>query len=216
MTKGWLLLLKMLLLPAFCTIVLGFPPFKPVSNGAVFGFMRLLMLLRLRSGDPPLMGKKLLLVLEKGMPLISVFAMIPVTTLADGLDAPKMSCMKNDNVESRGGPTGPASVPEFVIVGDVLGSILVVVVVVVATLVGFVSGDPLLIGVATSSIGGATSAIGGVTSSIGDATSSTGGCVSSVGTVVVGIWPLGNVLMVVTGGVARLDSSSGVSAMTCG
>lgn len=97
-TKGWLLpLTTLLLLPVFCSTVLVWPPFRAVRNGAVFGFMRLLRLLMLSSGVPPWSGKKLLLATEKGMPLMSVRAIIPVTTLDDGLDPPRMSCMKKDN-----------------------------------------------------------------------------------------------------------------------
>lgn len=85
-TKGWLLpLTTLLLLPLFWSTVFAWVPgFRPVINGTVFGFMKLLMLLTLGNGVPPWSGKKLLLGDENGMPLMSVRAIIPVTTLTDG------------------------------------------------------------------------------------------------------------------------------------
>ncbi|KAE8683279.1 Dirigent protein 10 [Hibiscus syriacus] len=83
-----------------------FAPVRPVRKGTLLGLIRLLKLLMLltftpvRSGAAPCTGKRSLLVLENGMPLISEFAITPVTTLADGCDPPRMSCMKKDSVGS--------------------------------------------------------------------------------------------------------------------
>lgn len=53
--------------------------------------------LGLTKGIPPVIGNMLLLFLENGKPVTSLFATIPVTTLADGCDPPRISCMKNDS-----------------------------------------------------------------------------------------------------------------------
>lgn len=53
--------------------------------------------LGLTNGIPPVIGKRLLLSLENGKPVTSLFATIPATTLADGCDPPRISCMKKEN-----------------------------------------------------------------------------------------------------------------------
>ena len=130
----------------------------------------------LTSGVPPWSGKMLLFGWEKGMPLMSVRAMIPVTILFDAWDPPRMSCMKKDNggevVVVVCGPAGFASVSLVATTGAGPSGGLV------AMLMGPTgSGAATVTGGAT----GAASVIGGATgaaSSTGAATV-TGASVSS-------------------------------------
>lgn len=203
MTKGWLLpLATLLLLPVFCRNVLVWVPVRPVRSGALFGFMRLLRLLMLISGVPPWSGKKLLFGWEKGMPLISVRAMIPATILFDGWVPPRMSCMKKDN----GGevvavvvcePAGFATVALVATNGaGPLGGVVVVMGPAgsgAATLTGEATGAvPSSTGVTASATGAAT-AVSGTTVSSGSGGSASPS--STVEGVVAWNWPLGNVVV---------------------
>ena len=109
MTKGWFLPpMTGLLLPLFWIIVFVCPPLSPVRNGMLLLLIR--PLLPLRRGTPPLIGKTPPLALEKGRPLISVLVVIPLTTLAEGFDPPRISCMKKDNAAGFGwAATGAAA-----------------------------------------------------------------------------------------------------------
>ncbi|KDO67796.1 hypothetical protein CISIN_1g029401mg [Citrus sinensis] len=165
----------MLLVPVSCNTVLGCAPLRPVRKGTLSGFMMSLRLFWVKSGVPPWTGKKLSLDLEKGMPLISVSAMIPVTTLADGWDPPSISCIKKHN----GGVCGPglATVALAATAGDA-GPL----------------GDEV-VGTAGAAASSSLS-IGGITlvgASAPGASESSSGVAS--GAAVAGNWPLGNVVV---------------------
>ena len=156
-------------------------------------FLRLLMLLPFKSGAAPWTGKRSLLVLEKGMPLISELAMIPVTTLADGWDPPKMSCIKKDNTGSCG--------PGF-------STVALVAAAAPCPVVADVAAEPAI---GATPATGATGVATGPSSAAGAATaagaSGSGGSTSSSSRplgVTAGTWPLGKVLGV-TVGAARFD-----------
>lgn len=201
MTKGWLPPPSTrLLVPAFCKTVLACAPFRPVKKGTLFGFTMLLRLLDVRSGVPPITGKKLSLALENGMPLISVLAMIPVTTLAVGWDPPRTSCMKKDNF---GGVSGPACATVALAAATGVGKVGV----------GPGNGATSSTGAAasaSSSTGGATTT--GASASVGTSESSSGVAAG----VVAENWPPGKVVAEGTTVVAAGLDDSGKSAMTGG
>ena len=69
-------------------------PLKPARKGRLLLLLMMFLRLSLLSkGSVPWIGKKLSLGFENAMPLPSELAMIPVTTLADGWEPPRMSCM---------------------------------------------------------------------------------------------------------------------------
>jgi len=122
----------------------------------------------LTSGVPPWSGKMLLFGWEKGMPLMSVRAMIPVTILFDAGDPPRMSCMKKDNggevVVVVCGPAGFASVSLVATTGaGPFGGLVAVLMGPTgsgaATVTGGATGAASVTGGAT----GAASVIGGAT-----------------------------------------------------
>lgn len=132
------------------------------------------------NGRVPWIGKKLSFGFENAMPLLSEFATIPVTTLADGWDPPRMSCMKNEN-----GSAPPAVVAGDGPVGDgVIGATAAagVAVVVVGIMLSSSSSSAAALGATT---GGLVWGIIGV----GEISSSSAPAVAGEG-VVVGIWVL--------------------------
>ena len=151
-------------------------------------------LLPLSSGTPPLIGKTPPLALEKGRPLIWVLAVIPLTTLAEGCDPPRISCIKKDN-----GGFGGAAFP-------------------VVALVAATGAGPL----GNAATGPATGATSTGTASGAPASGSGGSSSASVGLLAVaGIWPLGKVFVgastgATLGTIAGESSASGGSGMTGG
>lgn len=96
-TNGWLLPpVTVLLVPLFLKTVEDCAPLRPTRFGRLLLVMMPLSL-GFTSGIPPVIGKRLLLSFENGRPVTSVLATIPATTLADGRDPPRMSCMKKEN-----------------------------------------------------------------------------------------------------------------------
>lgn len=221
LTKGWLPPpLTILLLPEFWMTVLVWELVRPVVplRPAMEGMLSRLLLrkplrLLLFRGVPPLTGKMLLFGFEKGT-LATVLAMNPVTTLTDGFDPPRMSCMKKDKCGATPGfatvvagpTTGVATGSGAFGVGMAgpttgIGALgdgmtgLTTGVATVAVLGNSGCGETTsgTAGVIGATIGDATSA-GGVTSSTGAAVSGIGASASSSlsSTVVAGIWPLGN------------------------
>ncbi|KAF5453508.1 hypothetical protein F2P56_028405, partial [Juglans regia] len=191
-----LLLSMMSLLPLFWMTVeaWGPTPLRPAMMGRL-----LLLTIPLRSallsGTPPVSGKMLSLGCVKGRPLNWVFAMIPVTTLADGCVPPRMSCMKKVNAGVCG-PTGFATVALVVVVtGD---SVPVGVIVGPTTGAMPATGAATVSGSSSSGCGESASdsaaglAIGGM-STMGISDSGNGGLVSSAAGVA-GIWPFGSVV----------------------
>lgn len=130
--------------------------------------------LGLTRGIPPVIGKRLLLSLENGNPVTSVFATIPATTLADGCDPPRMSCMKNENDGSFATAFGVTGVTT-----GVAGSSGV------STGVGVATGVMLV-----SSAGASVSGTGGSALSSSSPESVATGLI----VVAAGAWPLGKVV----------------------
>lgn len=147
--------------------------------------MMMPLILGLTSGIPPVIGKRLLLSFEKGRPVTSVFATIPATTLADGCDPPRMSCMKKDNDGSFA--TG------FAVTGGVTSGTAGTS----ASGCGISGVSSVVVGLAT---GGIISSAGAVTAAGASVSGTEGSALTSssvVGIVEVaaGVWPLGKVVV---------------------
>lgn len=154
-------------------------------------------------GTPPLIGKIWLLAFENGRLLASELATMPVTTLPEGLDPPRMSCMKKD---SAGSP--PSGAVTGLVAGVVIGGAVVappfrgvVTGVAAGVVTGLVAGGVVVVVVAAPPV---REFVTGVVTGSGAK-----GSVGMMGaTLAAGIWPLGSVAVGVTAGAATLGSST--------
>lgn len=169
-TNGWLSLpVTVLLVPLFLNTVEDCAPLRPTRFGRLLLVMMPLSL-GLTKGIPPVIGKRLLLSLENGRPVTSVFATIPATTLADGCDPPRMSCMKKEKDDSFA--TG------FGVTGVALG------------IAGTTSG----VGIATGGMFSAGASVSGTGGSALSSSSPESSVATGLMVVAAGVWPLGKVV----------------------